>query len=167
MLNEYLSQYVNLIVQICLIHKIGKVVIGEGWLAQDGCNLGKRNNQNFVNLPFGKFVWKLQAKCQEYSIECMTIEESYTSKCDHLAGESMKHQNKYLGKRKPRGLFHSSTGSIINADKNGALGILLKTSNQKSLLTQLRSGGVTPPRRIKLREIQQTSSVQLAKYILV
>ena len=38
----------------------------------------------------------------------------------------MKHQNKYLGRRKPRGLFHSSTGVIINADVNGALGILLK-----------------------------------------
>jgi len=32
----------------------------------------------------------------------------------------------------------------MDADMNGALGILLKTSNQKSLLTQLRSGGVTP-----------------------
>ncbi len=166
MLNEYLNQYVNLIVQTCLTHKIGKVVVGEGWLAQDGSNIGKRNNQNFVNLPFGKFVWKLQAKCKEYGIECMTTEESYTSKCDHLAGESMKHQEKYLGRRSPRGLFHSSTGVTINADMNGALGILLKTSNQKSLLTQLRSGGVTPPRRIRLREIQQTSSVRLAENIL-
>lgn len=155
-----------MIVQTCLAHKIGKVVIGEGWLAQDGSNLGKRNNQNFVNLPFGKFVWKLQAKCQECGIECVTVEESYTSKCDHLAGEAMKRQDKYLGKRKPRGLFHSSTGVTINADMNGALGILLKTSNQKSLLTQLRSGGVTPPRRIRLREIQQTSSVRLAENIL-
>jgi len=59
--------------------------------------------------------------------------------CDHLAGESMKHQEKYLGRRSPRGLFHSSTGVTINADMNGALGILLKTSNQKSLLTQLRN----------------------------
>ena len=166
MLNEYLNQYVNLIVQTCLTHKIGKVVVGEGWLAQDGSNIGKRNNQNFVNLPFGKFVWKLQAKCKEYGIECMTTEESYTSKCDHLAGESMKHQEKYLGRRSPRGLFHSSTGVTINADMNGALGILLKTSNQKSLLTQLRSGGVTPPRRIRLREIQQTSSVRLALTLL-
>ena len=157
----------NLIVQTCLAHKIGKVVIGEGWLAQDGSNLGKRNNQNFVNLPFGKFVWKLQAKCQEYGIECLTTEESYTSKCDHFAGEPMKHHNNYLGRRNPRGLFHSSTGVTINADMNGALGILLKTSKQKGLLTQLCSGGVTPPRRIRLREIQQTSSVRLAENILV
>jgi len=162
MLGEHLSQYANLVVEVCLSNNIGKVVVGEGWLAQNGVNLGKRNNQNFVNLPFGKFVWKLQAKCWFYGIEVVTHEESYTSKCDHLAGEPMKHHEKYMGKRRPRGLFHSSTGIIINADTNGALGILLKESKQKGLLTQLCSGGVTPPRRIRLREIQQTSSKKLA-----
>ena len=105
---------------------------------------------------------EIQAKCWFYGIEVITREESYTSKCDHLAGETMKHHEKYLGKAKPRGLFHSSTGVTINSDMNGALGILLKESKQKSLLTQLRSGGVTPPRRIRLREIQQTSSKKLA-----
>lgn len=53
-------------------------------------------------------------------------EESYTSKIDHLAFESMQHHNEYLGKRIKRGLFKSSTGKVLNADVNGAIGILRK-----------------------------------------
>ena len=45
-LNEHLNQYMNLIVQTYLTHKIGKVVVGEGWFVQDGSNLGKKNNFN-------------------------------------------------------------------------------------------------------------------------
>jgi putative transposase len=55
-----------------------------------------------------------------------TTEESDTSKIDHLAGESMKRQDKYLGKRVKRGLFQSSIGKLLNADVNGSIGIGLK-----------------------------------------
>ena len=53
-------------------------------------------------------------------------EESYTSKIDHLALEEMKKQESYLGKRLKRGLFKSSCGKILNADINGAIGIMRK-----------------------------------------
>ncbi len=55
-------------------------------------------------------------------------EESYTSKIDHMAGEEMKKQDNYLGKRVRRGLFKSSCGRILNADVNGAIGILRKAN---------------------------------------
>jgi hypothetical protein len=32
----------------------------------------------------------------------------------------MKHHDKYLGKRQPRGLFKLSTGIVMNADVHGA-----------------------------------------------
>jgi len=86
-LNEYLNQYVNLIVNTCIENQIGKVVIGEGWNAQNGSHIGDANNQNFVMLPFGKFAWKLRSKCELYGIEYKSINEAYTSKCDHLANE--------------------------------------------------------------------------------
>ncbi len=35
----------------------------------------------------------------------------------------MKHQECYRGKRLKRGLFQSSTGRLLNADVNGAIGI--------------------------------------------
>ena len=51
-LQEFLNQYVNFIVQVCLVHKIGKIVMGEGWHAQDGANHGDANNQNFCDVTF-------------------------------------------------------------------------------------------------------------------
>lgn len=165
-IGEYLSQYTNFILQYCLSSNVGKAVIGEGWHAQDGVNLGARNNQNFVNIPFAKFVQKLKSKLQLNGIQFKTTEESYTSKCDHLAGEEMKHYEKYLGKRNPRGLFHSSTGAILNADVNGALGIMLKTGSGNALRGKLSSGGVNSPRRIRIREIRQTSSKRLVQTLV-
>ena len=44
----------------------------------------------------------------------------------------MKHSENYLGKRIKRGLFSSSTGTLLNADVNGALGIMIK-GKRKSL----------------------------------
>ena len=43
-----------------------------------------------------------------------------------LAKEELKKQENYLGKRVKRGLFKSSTGRVINADVNGAIGIFRK-----------------------------------------
>jgi putative transposase len=40
--------------------------------------------------------------------------------------ETMEHHDEYLGKRIKRGLFKSSTGKLINADINGAIGIMRK-----------------------------------------
>jgi IS605 OrfB family transposase len=160
-LQEFLNQYTNFIVQMCLTQQIGKVVIGEGWHAQENSNIGSRNNQNFVMLPFGKFAWKLKAKCELYGIEFRTINEAYTSKCDHLANEPMCHQEKYLGRRTKRGLFKSSTGIVLNADVNGALGIMLKSGSGKSLRTQLGRGVINTPLRIRLNNIQSNSSKRL------
>jgi IS605 OrfB family transposase len=165
-LQEFLNQYVNLVVQACLAHKIGKIVMGEGWHAQEGTNRGDANNQNFVMLPFGKFAWKLRSKCELYGIEFRTINEAYTSKCDHLANESMCHHDEYLGRRAKRGLFKSSTGAILNADVNGALGIMLKLGIGKGLRTRLSRGVVNTPWRIRLAEIQQTSSKRLSLALL-
>src|SRR5690606_26969968 len=135
-INEYLNQYVHFILQYCLQNDVGKVIIGEGWLAQNGINCGDKNNQNFVNLPFAKFAQKLKSKLSLHGIDFKVREESYTSKCDHLAGEPMCHHEKYLGNREKRGLFISSTGVKLNADVNGALGIMLKEGRGKGLIAR-------------------------------
>ena len=78
----------------------------------------------------------------------MKVEESYTSKCDHLINEEMKHHENYLGKRIKRGLFISSIGKQLNADINGAIGIMRKakviTDNQ--LLILRNRGDVVSPK---------------------
>lgn len=105
---------------------ITKLIVGynKGWKQE--VNMGKKNNQKFTQIPFARLISYLEYKCELAGIEIVAHEESYTSKCDSLAFEAIgKHEN-YLGKRKKRGLFQSSTGKLINADANGALNIMRK-----------------------------------------
>ena len=53
-------------------------------------------------------------------------EESYTSKCSFLDGESICKHESYVGSRVYRGLFKTASGLLINADVNGSLNILRK-----------------------------------------
>lgn len=130
-MENFTHQAARVIVNALLQRKIETLVIGynEGWKQE--VNHGKTNNQNFVSLPYLSFIAKLKNKCEEYGINVVMTEESYTSKIDHLAREKMEHKEKYLGRRKHRGLFVSSTGRTIQADVNGALGIMLKVFPEK------------------------------------
>ena len=161
--NEFLNLTVHHIVSHCLEHNIGNIVIGKFKDIKQNINLGKTTNQNFVQIPYSKFRQKLKSKCKLYRINYYEQEESYTSKCDALALEPIKKQKKYMGKRVKRGLFQSSTGTLINADVNGALNILRKFLYRKkkhfaltkvaidSLIKGIDSRGlVNRPRRIRL-----------------
>ena len=109
---------------------ISKVIIGNntGW--KNGINLGKRNNQNFVNIPYSKFINQLTYKCQLLGITVITREESYTSKASFLDYDEIPNYEdetkpKFSGKRIKRGLYKSTTRKI-NADVNGAYNIMAK-----------------------------------------
>ena len=116
------------IVGLCLENDIGTIVIGHNKNWKHRSNLGKKTNQKFVQIPFNDLIFKLQYKCEETGVNCVTTEESYTSKIDHCVREDMKRHNSYLGKRVKRGLFNSSCGKVLNADINGAIGILRKVN---------------------------------------
>jgi transposase, IS605 orfB family len=109
---------------------VSKVIIGNnsGW--KNGINLGKRNNQNFVNIPYSKFINQLTYKCQLLGITVITREESYTSKASFLDYDEIPNYEdetkpKFSGKRIKRGLYRSAK-RIINADVNGAYNIMVK-----------------------------------------
>jgi putative transposase len=105
---------------------ISKVIIGanNGW--KKNIKLGKRNNQNFVQIPYNRFIEMITYKCQLTGIEVITGEESYTSLCSFLDNESVEKHDVYKGKRVKRGLFKSLNGTLINADVNGAYNIMKK-----------------------------------------
>ncbi len=117
-----------------------------GW--KDEVNMGKRNNQNFVQVPFGLLMEYLKYKCQEVGLEYQEICESHTSKCSFLDNESIKHHDEYLGKRIKRGLFKSSNGSKVNADVNGAANIARKVTGDYSLNSDQIKGFVANPIRL-------------------
>ncbi len=124
--SNYIHKSTKAIVDYCLENNIDNIVLGKnkGW--KQDINLGKKNNQTFVHIPFNMFESYLIYKSKKFGLNIIITEESYTSKCDSLALESLGKQETYLGKRVKRGLFQSSTNRLINADVNGALNILRK-----------------------------------------
>jgi len=114
------------IITYCTDHNIGTIVIGynKGWKQE--IQIGKRNNQNFVSIPFYQLLQQIEYKARLIGIEVKQIEESYTSKCSFFDQEEIKYHKTYRGERISRGLFRTSNGKIINADVNGAYNILRK-----------------------------------------
>lgn len=110
--------------------------------------MGKTNNQNFALSPISRLIYVLSYKAEKYNnLTVDIVEESYTSKCDHLAMESMEKHSKYVGERVTRGCFKSSIGKVINADINGAIGILRKVnavSDEQLLFLRDRGDIVSP-----------------------
>ena len=105
---------------------IGTLVIGKNPNWKQEANLGKRNNQNFVQMPHARFVQMLSYKAQLVGIQVIETEESYTSKCSMLDLEPIENHDVYMGRRIKRGLFRASDGRLINADVNGAFNIMRK-----------------------------------------
>lgn len=129
------------IVNLLLHNKVGNLIIGynSGW--KDSIDIGKINNQNFVSISHEKLVSMLEYKCQMVGINVIRREESYTSKCDGLALETICKHEKYLGKRKKRGLFQSSCSKLINADVNGALNIMRKVVGDSEITSKIINSG--------------------------
>lgn len=138
------------IVDFCKENNIGSIVIGlnKGW--KNGINLGKSTNQKFAEIPFSKLIDKITYKSKLIGINVETTEESYTSKVDHLAFETLEKHDVYLGKRKKRGLFQSSTGKLINADINGAIGIGRKVIGDSYVREIINSGFAFNPVRLNV-----------------
>lgn len=114
------------IIEHCVENDIGTLVIGYNALWKKEVNMGKRNNQNFVSIPFWTFINKIKYKAKLIGIKVILVEESYTSKCSFLDREKICWHWKYKGRRAKRGLFIASDGRLINADVNGAYNIMRK-----------------------------------------
>ena len=125
-IKDYLHKSSRYIVNHLVSNNINTLIIGknDGWKQE--VNIGKRNNQNFVSIPFEKFIFMLTYKCQLEGINVIEVNESHSSKCSFLDNEEVCHHDKYVGERIKRGLFKSKSGKIINADLNGSLNIMKK-----------------------------------------
>jgi len=154
--NDYINKTCRTIINYCIDNNIGNLVIGYNETLQREINIGKRNNQNFVNIPIGNIKEKLEYLCKLYGIKFTKQEESYTSKASFFDGDKIPKYNqddpkdyKFSGRRIKRGLYKTKKGILINADVNGALNIL-KKSSVVSLETLYSSGEVDTPVRIRI-----------------
>lgn len=154
--NDYLSKSARMIINYCLENSIGVLVCGYNNDFQRNSDIGKKNNQNFVNIPFSKLQSKLEYLCEFYGIKYVEQEESYTSKAsffdrdiipEYKNGESKGYI--FSGKRVKRGLYKTLNGYKFNADVNGALNILRK-SKVVDLSVLYHRGEVDTPVRIRV-----------------
>lgn len=125
-IKDYLHKASRYVTNHLVYNNINTLIIGknDGWKQE--VNIGKKNNQNFVSIPFDKFIFMLQYKCNLEGINVIIREGSYTSKCSFIDNEEIKKHETYLGRRIKRGLFKTAFGKIINADLNGSLNIMRK-----------------------------------------
>lgn len=125
-IKDVMHKYSKWIVNYCLLHNIGTIVMGHNPGQKQEINLGTKTNQNFANIPEYLLRKMIKYKGDEIGISVLDQEESHTSKCSFLDNEPIEHRENYVGKRMSRGLFRSAKGIIINADVQGALNIIKK-----------------------------------------
>ena len=144
------------IVNHCIDNGIGTIVVGYNPDFKRASTLGRRNNQNFVQISFGDFRQILASLCEQEGILCVEQEESYTSKSSFLDNDPLPkfdvehpYIKKFSGKQVLRGLYCSADGACVNADINGAANIIRKSS-QNFRMEGLRSGLLASPQRIRV-----------------
>ena len=126
-LENYFHHVSKYIVDLCIKHKIGKLIIGKnnGW--KQKINLGKKTNQNFYSIPFYTLLAKIKYKAEMNGIQVIFTEESYTSKASFYDRDPLPsygdEKTEFSGKRKCRGLYLTKDGFALNADINGSMNI--------------------------------------------
>lgn len=114
------------IIDHCIENNIDTIVVGLNKTWKQGSSMNKKNNQNFIAIPYDKLIGQIIYKAQDVGIKVITNEESYTSGCSFLDGEEIGKETYNKNRRVYRGLFVSNKGIKINADCNGAYNIIRK-----------------------------------------
>jgi IS605 OrfB family transposase len=88
-INDFMHKASHNILDYCVKNHIDTVVIGNNKNNKQNSNMGKRNNQNFVSIPFALFIKKLKYKLEEQGIKLIETEESYTSKSSFIDNDEL------------------------------------------------------------------------------
>ncbi|MGH2497278.1 MAG: RNA-guided endonuclease InsQ/TnpB family protein [Ktedonobacteraceae bacterium] len=133
--NHYLHAASKSIIDLLVKQGVGTIIIGKTPFWKQGARMGKRNNQNFVQIPHARFIDMLTYKASLVGIQVELQEESYTSKASFLDldpiptyqpddGTEYTFSGKRMGRRNR--LYRTKDGRIICADVNGSYNILRK-----------------------------------------
>ena len=154
--NDYMNKAARKVINYCIANDIGTLVVGYNETFQRNSHIGKQNNQNFVNIPYGHLRSKLEYLCRLNGIIFVKQEESYTSKSSFWDKDEIPVYNadnpreyQFSGNRVHRGQYKTASGKTINADVNGALNIMRKSSVVDVSILYSR-GEVDTPVRIRI-----------------
>lgn len=158
-MRDAVNKAAKLVIQHCLKNNIGTIVLGWNKNQKRSSNMGKKNNQKFVQIPTAKLKKRIEQLCDVHGIRYLETEESYTSKASSLDLDSIPVYGekpegwKPSGRRVKRGLCRSATGIEFNADVNGAINIARKVAKQYEFQFDPRGFArdvLTMPRRLRL-----------------
>lgn len=139
-IEQIINRTANIVVSELMKHNVNKLILGknEGW--KQNVNMGKRNNQTFVQIPFVKLIDNITYKARSVGINVVTQEESYTSKASFVSFDSIpvfdaenpNRKYKFSGKRKHRGVYEDGN-TKIHADINAAFNIMRKRQENEAI----------------------------------
>ena len=172
---DYIRKSTRMVINYCIENKIGNIVVGYNKDFKRNINIGKKNNQSFVQIPLFKIRQKLKYLCEYYGINYKEQEESYTSKSSFLSQDPIPNykdipkkgtieyiiynsatnkdnQTLFYGTRISRGLYKDHNKNLfLNADINGAANILRKsTNNNKEIYNNIRKTILVYPKVLKV-----------------
>jgi IS605 OrfB family transposase len=156
-MRDAVNKAAKLVVNHCLANNIGTIVFGWNQGHKQESNLGSKNNQKWVQVPTARLKSRISQLCEQYGIQFVETEESYTSKSSFVDGDYLpKYGEKPdnwmpSGKRVTRGLYRTALNWYINADCNGSANVLRKVSGMLGLnLSGLSRVSLSAPQRIFL-----------------
>ena len=121
------------IIDLLVEEGIGVLVLGKNPFWKTGVELGKKHNQEFVQIPHARFLELLTYKAEAKGIRVLVTEESYTSKASFLdldplpvydpaQGAEQEDQPHFSGRRDGR-WYRVKGRPPIHADVNGSVNI--------------------------------------------
>lgn len=167
-MRDNINKAARFLINWCLNHRVGTIVFGWNQRNKDSINIGKKNNQEYVQVPTARLKDRIAQLCLQYGIRFVETEESYTSKASFLSQDLLPtfgEDNKPEGWRpsgksgsKVRGKLNNlGRGGYVcpqgwvNRDCNGAANILRKVATQLSInLAKVVRGCLTVPHRYDL-----------------
>jgi putative transposase len=152
-LENYFHHVSKFIVNHCLKHGCGKIIVGKNDSWKSRMNLGKKTNQNFQYIPFWRLLEKVKYKAVLAGLEVVFTEEAYTSQSSFLDRDPLPAYEKgvshvFSGKRVKRGLYRAKDGRVVNADVNGSCNIGRKVIGNEDLFLRLDKSLAARPVRI-------------------
>ena len=111
------------IVDYCAAQDIGRIFTGRNKNWKQSTQMGRRNNQNFVNIPHAKLIEQLRYKGEAFGIEVVEVMEDYTAKASAVdydpipEYEAGKKRGPFSGKRILRGLYRTKDGKLLGLDE--------------------------------------------------
>jgi len=152
-LENYFHHVSKFVINHCLKHSIGTIIIGknDGW--KRSMRMDKRTKKDFQYVPFWRLLEKIKYKAALAGLDVTFTEEAYTSKSSFLDRDPLPEyvagvKHEFSGARVGRGRYRASDGRVVNADVNGSCNIGRKVIGNADVLSRLDKSLAARPVRI-------------------